>query len=215
MTHRIKAVIGAGLIAAAIGGIWFWETYGRERWTYEEVLVLREPTERNVSIDVSHLAVRSVEKDKLIAGCITNPEEVIGKETTQYIPAGTFLVAEYFDEPELRAGDDQYIFAIPNDWIEAYPQSLRRRDTVSIYPVREQNGEEVIETTAAIEDVPLFSAVVAYAKNNSNQEVESLDPSRLGGTGKVSLVEIVATMGQVDQMRIAAESGCKFILLYQ
>ena len=223
MLRKLKGLIGIILIVAAIGGIWFWETYGREAWTYEEVLVLREPAERNTYIDVDKLAVLKVEREKMVAGAITNPAQILGKETIQYIPAGMMLVEEFFDEPELVVDEGQYMFSIPNDWLEAYPQTLRRRDTVYVYPVTEETeyermmrqlaGQEGPTTTP--EGKPLFSAVVAYAKNGSNQEVESVDPNRLTGTSNVSLVEIVATMENVKAMEQAVKEGYKFILLYR
>ena len=218
--RKLKGLIGIILIIAAIGGIWFWETYGREAWTYEEVIVLQEPAERNTYISVDKLAVMRVETEKIIKGAIQNPNLVIGKETTQYIPAGAMLVEDYFDAPELVLDDEEYLFSVPSSWLLAHPQSLRRRDTVYVYPVKENVDLEELYfgtplPTTTPEGKPLFSATVAYAKDGSNQEVESVDPARLDGTSSVSLVEIVTTMENVTLMETAVKEGYKFILVYR
>ena len=220
MLRKLKGVIGIILIIAAIGGIWFWETYGREAWTYEEVLVLQEPAERNTYITVDKLAVMRVETEKMVAGAITDPNKIIGKETIQFVPAGMMLVDDFFDAPELVLNDGEYLFSIPNTWLLAYPQSLRRRDTVYVYPVKQNVDLEELYygtplPTTTPEGKPLFSATVAYAKNGSNQEVESVDPARLDGTSSVSLVEIVTTMDNVKLMETAVKEGYKFIMIYR
>lgn len=221
MIKNIKGWIGILLIAVAIIGIWYWEVYGREALSYENVIVLKTDSERNTYIEQKHLAVMKMEKEKVLPGAIKDPAQILHKETVQFIPAGMMLVEEFFDSPQLVTDEGQYIFSIPNQWLEAYPQSLRRRDTVYVYPVKAEDAilQEFLEEGKTTRQTPegkaLFSATVAYAKNSSNQEVESVDPGRLDGTSSVSLVEIVATAENVRAMQTAVSEGFKFILLYR
>ena len=121
-------------------------------------------------------------------------------ETVQYVPAGTPLFSEFFQDPRLSVvgTSGQYVLSIPNQWLLSYPQTLRRGDTVRFYC----EGEIVL------------SAVVAYARDSSNQEVVSADDERLKASAPVSLVEVIVDEEKALKLGKLGEEGKKFVLLY-
>ena len=60
----------------------------------------------------------------------------------------------------------------------------------------------------------VLSAVVAYARDSSNQEVTSGDDERLKSSGPVSLVEVIVDEEKARKLGKLAEEGKKFVLLY-
>lgn len=66
-----------------------------------------------------------------------------------------------------------------------------------------------------------FSAIVAYCKDRSNQEVMNVGASsgdgleRFAGSAVIAHIEIVATEDQIDTMQRAVMQGYKFIVLYR
>ena len=127
-------------------------------------------------------------------------EQILSLETVQFVPAGTELHKEYFQDREFSVGGDsgRYILSIPNSWLQSYPQTLRRGDKVFFYC----DGELVT------------SAVVAYARDSSNQEVVSIDEERLNASSTVSLVEVVVEEEQALRLGEIADKGKQFVLLY-
>ena len=80
----------------------------------------------------------------------------------------------------------------------SYPQTLRRGDEVSFYC----DGKLVV------------TALVAYARDSSNQEVISQDDARLQASAPVSLVEVVVDESQALKLGRLADKGKRFVLLY-
>ena len=126
--------------------------------------------------------------------------EVVGLETTQFVPAGTELYREYFQESIFSVGEEQgrYILSIPAQWLKAFPQTLRRGDRAFFYC----GGELVTD------------AVVAYVRDGTNQEVYYGDDERLTSSSSVSLIEVVVDKEQAALLGKLAEKGNKFVLLY-
>ena len=195
-----KRIVGIFLIAASLGTLGFWEFWGRENLSYERILVFREDAGRNTAVTEELLTVALAESADPRVLREDDISKVSGMETIQYIPAGTPLYEEYFQDPKLAVGGEsgQYILSIPNQWLLSYPQTLRRGDTVSFYC----DGELIL------------SAAVAYARDSSNQEVVSQDDTRLAASAPVSLVEVVVDEAKAKKLGKLGEAGERFVLLY-
>ncbi|MCI6013276.1 MAG: hypothetical protein PUK54_03350 [Firmicutes bacterium] len=195
-----KRIVGLLLIAASLSCLGFWEFWGREHFSCEKILVLREDAARNVSVEENMLEIVLMEHPPEDALRADAANEILHMETVQYIPAGTPLFSEYFQDPRLAVGGNsgKYVLSIPNQWLLSYPQTLRRGDTVSFFC-----GDEMV-----------LSAVVAYARDSSNQEVTSGDDERLKSSGPVSLVEVIVDEEKARKLGKLAEEGKKFVLLY-
>ena len=191
---------GIVLVMFSVGALGFWELWGRENITYDRVLVLKEALPKNTLITADMLRVKKV--DRAGEGALMEGEksEVVGLETTQFVPAGTELYREYFQESIFAVGEEQgrYILSIPAQWLKAFPQTLRRGDRAFFYC----GGE------------PVTDAVVAYVRDGTNQEVYYGDDERLTSSSSVSLIEVVVDREQAALLGKLAEKGNKFVLLY-
>ena len=217
-----KGIIGILLIIIAIAGVYGWENFGREKFLYDDVLVLRENTEEGTIVTADMLGLMRVEKTSILEEGITDASTIIGKATTTYLPGMTQLVDEFFQDASLTLKEGEYILSIPSSWIVAHPQTLRRLDTIYFYPIEDSeketitfdaNGNPVFKDTTAARG-PVCSAKVAYAKDGSNQEIYSVDSSRLAGTGNVSYLEIITTMETTAKLAECVENDMQFVLLY-
>lgn len=197
MKRRIAGIV---LVMFSVGALGFWELWGRENITYDRVLVLKEALPKNTLITADMLRVKKV--DRAGEGALMEGEksEVVGLETTQFVPAGTELYREYFQESIFSVGEEQgrYILSIPAQWLKAFPQTLRRGDRAFFYC----GGE------------PVTDAVVAYVRDGTNQEVYYGDDERLTSSSSVSLIEVVVDREQAALLGKLAEKGNKFVLLY-
>lgn len=195
-----KRIIGLILIVASLGILGFWEFWGRENMMYEKILVFRDDVERNTQITADMVEVKPVETAAPEALGEEDLEKILSLETAQFIPANTELHPEYFQDPVFSIGGDsgRYILSIPNAWLQSYPQTLRRGDEVFFYC----DGRLVT------------SAIVAYARDSSNQEVTSTDEERLNASSAVSLVEVVVEEEQALTLGKLADDGKQFVLLY-
>ena len=197
MKRRIAGIV---LVVLSVGALGFWELWGRENITYDRVLVLKEALPKNTLITADMLRVKKV--DRAGEGALMEGEksEVVGLETTQFVPAGTELYREYFQESIFAVGEEQerYILSIPAQWLKAFPQTLRRGDRAFFYC----GGE------------PVTDAVVAYVRDGTNQEVYYGDDERLTSSSSVSLIEVVVDREQAALLGKLAEKGNKFVLLY-
>ncbi|MDD6815726.1 MAG: hypothetical protein PUE84_04695 [Firmicutes bacterium] len=195
-----KRIAGLILIVASLGCLGFWEFWGREHLSYEKVLVFRQDTARNTAVEESMLEVVFMEEPPDGALRAEDASSLMNLETVQYVPAGTPLFSEFFQDPRLSVGgtSGQYVLSIPNQWLLSYPQTLRRGDTVRFYC-----EEEIV-----------LSAVVAYARDSSNQEVVSADDDRLKASAPVSLVEVIVDEEKALKLGKLGEEGKKFVLLY-
>lgn len=197
MKRRIAGIV---LVMFSVGALGFWELWGRENITYDRVLVLKEALPKNTLITADMLRVKKV--DRAGEGALMEGEksEIVGLETTQFVPAGTELYREYFQESIFAVGEEQgrYILSIPAQWLKAFPQTLRRGDRAFFYC----GGE------------PVTDAVVAYVRDGTNQEVYYGDDERLTSSSSVSLIEVVVDREQAALLGKLAEKGNKFVLLY-
>lgn len=197
MKRRIAGIV---LVVLSVGALGFWELWGRENITYDRVLVLKEALPKNTLITADMFRVKKV--DRAGDGALMEEEksEIVGLETTQFVPAGTELYREYFQESIFAVGEEQgrYILSIPDQWLKAFPQTLRRGDRAFFYC----GGE------------PVTDAVVAYVRDGTNQEVYYGDDERLTSSSSVSLIEVVVDREQAALLGKLAEKGNKFVLLY-
>lgn len=191
---------GILLIVISLGALGFWEFWGRENLAYEQILVLRQNIPENTEIVRSLLEVKRVENPGDQVLMEKDAAALIGMESAQFIPAGTPLHREFFQDPALATGGNtgQYILSIPAEWLISFPQTLRRGDEVSFY-----YGEKQVT-----------SARVAHVRDSSNQEVVSADDARLQATAPASQLEVVVTEAEAVKLAAMAEKGKRFMVLY-
>ena len=112
---------------------------------------------------------------------------------------------------------------LPNEWVHSYPETLRRKDKVYLYAIKKdtenpENPENQTATTnsdKSEEKLYIFNTTVAYVKDNTNKEVESIDIDRLVGSSTISVVEVIITDKDFEKLKEYAGNGYTFALLYK
>lgn len=224
MKNIVKGIVGLLLIAISVGLIFYWEIYGRESILYDDVLVLTQDVKKSDVITEDMVAYDKREGHTIIDGAIVNLSDIIGKAANCYIPEGAQLVQEYFEDTALVLKEGQYIFRLPNEWLRAYPNSLRRGDTIYFHeiskdimtPVSGDTIDHVEQYRPLIKDEAIASVTVAYTKDSANREVITLsEEERFNGSSKINEIEVIVDVETVNTLRKSVEEGKVFILLYQ
>ncbi len=199
-TGMKKKIAGIVLICLALGLLGFWELWGRQNIGYDEILVLRESASKSTVVEASMLTTRKVESAAKAALRPGDESKIIGMETRHFIPESETLYQEYFAVSRLTTGGstDSMVLSIPEEWLETYPQTIRRGDDVAFYC-----GGMIVT-----------KAVVAYARDGNNAEVTSSGQARLTGSAPVSVIEVIVSEKQAVKLGKLADKGNKFVLLY-
>jgi len=220
----VFSILGIILMLAVLAMIYFWETKGRERFLYTEVVVLNQSIEVGTAIEPGMLNLIKINPNNLMEGAVVRTDEVIGKYSAHFITKYSQLSLAYFkDESVGTTKENQYIFTIPADWIITFPNSLRRGDTVYFYPVKaaSENGEESrsfnsSNSTKVTKEGELVKSEVAYLKDSGNREVVNTEgEERYDASANISSIEIITSYEDVSYLENLADSGWKFIILYK
>jgi len=187
-----KVVIGVLLIALSIGGMYYWESFGRDRVLLTPVLTVSADLPEGSLVGAGDLAEMRIPKDDVLAGALTLADagNVIGKYATLDLLANQQLVSNYFNSRNMEIGKGESIFSIPSSWICSRSSALRAGDKVRIYSMPEQ--------------VYLGSFRLAFVKDNTEQEVvggsQRTVLDRQAASSAISNVEIICSLS--DYFRI-------------
>lgn len=210
---RFKKILGVMLLIAAIAFFIVWEFFGRAAVLNQEVCVLNQNVMRGNIITKNCLTVKKVEADNVVSNAIKFPEEIIGKEAKHFVPANAQLVKEYFGDAELVLNADEEIFKIPAEWMVSFPDTLRRKDQISIYAMKFDEETKTFKKTK--EKVALFETIAAYVKDSANREVTSLDTERLVGSYSIASIEIIINAEQLETLEKYIDNGYSLAILYK
>jgi hypothetical protein len=220
----IFSILGIVLMLATLAMIYFWETVGRERFLYTEVVVANQSIEKGTAISPDMVDLIKIDPDNLMEGAVVRIDEVIGKYSAQFIPKYSQLSLAYLkDESVGTKRKERYIFTIPSDWIITFPNSLRRGDTVYFYPVKEEiesgKHNELSSSQVSIKatkENELVKCEVAYLKDSGNREVvNTVGKERYDASANISSIEIITDYKDMSYLENMAASGWKFIILYK
>jgi len=220
----VFSILGIILMLSTLAMIYFWETKGRERFLYTEVVVLNQSVEAGTAIEPGMLNLIKIKPDNLMEGAVVKKDEVIGKYSAHFIPKYSQLSLAYFkDESVGTTKEDQYIFTVSADWIITFPSSLRRGDTIYFYPVKVagESGESnrsfnSSSNTKVAKESELVRSEIAYLKDSGNREVVNTEgEDRYDASANISSIEIITGYEDMSYLESLAESGWKFIILYK
>lgn len=232
----IFPVLGVIIMVAFLGIVWFWESYGREMYLYKEVIIAKDDIKQGTIIKAEMLRKSKEEASRITSNAITNPKDVLGYAAKIQIPKNAQIDKAYIENPEMLLEKDQYIFKLPNEWIKAVPNTLRRKDKGYIYLVNSQlfnidsrrneaensdgsttptypgnQGNIAIET-----DKDIIETQIAYVKDSANREVVTLsDQERIDGSSTISEVEVILTMEEFQSIERAVAEGYKIMIMYK
>ena len=133
--ERGKQIIGMLLILVSIGALVTWEKWGKNRFLYDEVLVLNQNVEKGTVITEAMLEKKHMDVSE--RDCIKAEElqTAIGREAAFFIHKNVPLFSDYF-LPEGLTPDEsrgRYILSIPSHWLAAVPRSLSKGDRAYFY----------------------------------------------------------------------------------
>ena len=131
---RGKRIFGLLLICISVFAIIGWEHWGKDRFLYDEVLVLRENVEKGTIITKDMVDVKMAEEDE---PCLefSEKEKIIGMQAAGFIHKGVPLFAAYFQEPGLAPDETKNLYGmcLPSGWIASKPAALSRGDKVFLF----------------------------------------------------------------------------------
>lgn len=175
--------------------VWF-ESSGREIFFSEQVVKLKESTGRNELITENSWYFDKVPKTTVIEDVITNPNQIIGKTTTEYIPYNAQLSPTYFEVPELITDKDHLTLKIPNDWLYSIPNTLRSRDKIVFKEITSDVLE--VERAADLNNDP------SLMKEADPQDQKTADHKQ---TEDSTTEDIIPTYNNEDQTILSANAG--------
>lgn len=220
--RSIRGVVGVSLVVLVITVGFVWESYAREAFLYTDVLVMKEDTNPNTIITTEMLGVKKMDKLSLIEDPIQSPNSVIGKQALVFIPRGMELYDGLFLDQALASAVGEKIFSIPKEWLYAFPDTLRRGDTVYFYEISVEKSNNVLTQNSALEieigkaaAEPVISATVAYVKDSGNREVVDVVADRVDATSAVTKIEVVISEDRYNLLKDSFEAGNQFILMYR
>lgn len=244
MNKKIFASIGISVLT--VSGIVSYDLFIKEQALSTEVVVAKERIDKHSEFSRSNLVVERRNKDELIEGYITpdEMESLYGLDTNTTILENQMVSKEYVEYHNLTPDPTkgEAIRPIPSDWIYAMPGSIRRKDTISIYPVKEEDekhssnnssvqtidDDQVMTEKEADNSSPeevsnrfkpiLEYVTVSYVKTSANQEVmseEKSDDERLTATGAASELEVNITDEQLETILRYIDQGYKLYISYR
>ncbi len=185
MSERIKRIMGLCLLILSIAGIYFWEGWGRENFTTNAIIVLKEDTPAHTIISEDMVKVQHRDINNLIKNPITDIDDIIGKMSKSYIAGNAALSEYYFEDSDMIPDENEYIFQMPKSWIKSCPSTLRRSDDAYLYPVLEKEVVEVEyeispnDTTLPEVDNALLYDRVALDGEKNSKEAELVEDSEI------------------------------------
>ncbi len=190
---NIRNIVGIVLIVLSIGGMFFWETWGREAMTLDTVVVASGNITEGSVVGISDFKLAKLPKDTIIPSAISWDQALAlsGKVARMDIMENQQIDASAFKDQSQLIEDGVSIFSLPKEWIYSKPAGLRAGDRVSIYlmPSKELLG----------------TFTIAYLRDSAEQAVQGTERgetvlSRNGSTALVSSVEILASTSKYFQI---------------
>ncbi len=183
-----------------------WEFWGRSYLLQDTLLVLKNDLRKGTVIQEDML--EEVKLENAPEGVLVENEleYIVGKKTLQYIHAGIPLFESDFIEANLAATEltKMNIFSMPMNWLDSYPQTLRKGDNVGLYLVgKTENNSPVVLTN------------VIHVKDIENKEIVGGGLQRLTSSPQIESIELLMTNEQLILLTSMAEYGNKFVLTYE
>ncbi len=239
-----KVLSSVGIMAVTISGVVAYDLVIKPNVLSTEVVVAKELIEPHTELNSSHLAIERRNKEELVKGYIKPEEmgELYGKDSNVLLLENQVLSKEFIDYENLTPDPtkNEAIRPLPSDWIFAVPGSLRRKDTITIYPVKDQDAvssqtqstqtvtstdtmtEEEAEKVTPEEIASRFQPIlknvtVSYVKTSSNQEVTNEEGSkeRLNASGTATDIEVNINEEQLKTLVSFIDAGYKLYISYR
>lgn len=163
--ERGKRVIGVLLILVSIGALVTWEKWGKNRFLYDEVLVLNQNVEKGTVITAEMLEKKHMDVSEKDCVGAEELQAVIGREAAFFVHKNTPLFREYFQTEGLTADESRgrYILTIPSSWLAVLPRALSKGDRAYFYC----SGREVTSALTSAVDLENGSVDVVVSSRQA------------------------------------------------
>ena len=120
---KFRPAIGILMIILAIGSMFYWESYGRERFFTEEALYAKHEIKKGELINAGMLKAGRISHENLVQGAVGMNEikDVVGKIAEFNIPENCQLSKSMFSKRDFFIGKGRAIFVIPQERIMIMP----------------------------------------------------------------------------------------------
>lgn len=181
---------------------------------------------KNYELQESDLYLDTVQTKDIPSAVITEISQVKHKVTKVNLTNGSILTESLIDVSELEPSRDEGIFPIPKEAIYGINGSLRSRDKVDVYLVKEEKlkGNVQVEGGPTILGEPdpldllgqqafLTSVTVNYVRTEDNNDVLDTEHgnnnNRVTSTGKVASPELKLKKSDGQLLKQYLEQGYK------
>ncbi|MDQ0195505.1 hypothetical protein [Paenibacillus wynnii] len=181
---------------------------------------------KNYELQGSDLYLDTVQTKDIPYAVITEISQVEHKVTNVNLTNGSILTEALIDVNELEPTRDEGVFPIPKEAIYGINGSLRSRDQVDIYLVKEEkqknNTQGEVDPPVSRDSVPLnqpgqqaflTGVTVNYVRTEDNNDVLDTEHgnnnNRLTSTGKVASPELKLKKSEGERLKGYLEQGFK------
>ncbi|MCL6601480.1 MAG: hypothetical protein K6T94_01275 [Paenibacillus sp.] len=181
---------------------------------------------KNYELQESDLYLDTVQTKDIPSAVITEISQVEHKVTKVNLTNGSILTESLIDVSELEPSRDEGIFPIPKEAIYGINGSLRSRDKVDVYLVKEEKlkGNVQVEGGPTVLGEPdpldllgqqafLINVTVNYVRTEDNNDVLDTEHgnnnNRITSTGKVASPELKLKKSDGQQLKQYLEQGYK------
>ena len=181
----IRPALGMVLILASLAGFWWWESYGREKMVYQEVLVAGRNIRAGEELSPGDFKIVHGTRETMVRGGIS-PREIKalkGKEASIDIGKGSQITSSMLRDEEDVFSEGKSIYVLGADWIESRSSSLRKGDVVEVYTAE---GDYSFGRYPVIYVRDQDEQEVTGGKNEGAEGIESRNYS----SGQVGSVEV-------------------------
>ncbi|NGM82644.1 hypothetical protein G5B47_09455 [Paenibacillus sp. 7124] len=185
---------------------------------------------KNHELQAGELYLDSVQTKDVPSGAVTKLNQAERKITKVNLTNGSILTEALVDLKDLEPRADEGIFPVPKEAVYAINGSLRSRDKVDIYLVREEKAEARAAGNSGIASGPaqeapagrqavvpeeafLTKVTVNYVRTEDNNDVRDTevgnDNNRVTSTGKVAVPELKLKKSDGERLKQYLEHGFK------
>lgn len=195
------------LIIAALAGIIFWETIGREAIIYKEIIVAASDIQEGSIITNNMISTKAFQKDNTISNAITKDKinSILGKKAKHNISQNAQITEDFFYCNEFYLKENESIYVIKPEWIYSMSASIRRGDRVSIYTFEE------------LEKIGTYQ--VAFVKDNNDREVKTVESNsdalleRTDGSSMIHYIEIICDITEYQKILDKTKEESKILII--
>lgn len=212
-----KYVLAIFIFAIGVAGQVFYDFYYTPYIAANEVVKVKSPDgylPKNYKLTRNDLYVDKVPTSHIPSGAITKISEAENQITNVDLTDGSILTATMINIDNLHPVEGEGIFAIPKEAIFAVNGSLRVRDKVDVYLIRDfDSGRQNTEVMRDASSLFLESVTVVHVRSDSNNDVQDTETGavtdRKTSTGNISSPELKLKNEEGQALLKKIEEGYK------